>query len=616
MALPIIENSLYGLIQLETAAWSSPFTWVDRTAELAGGFNYAEGGRVGPPGQSQVDVGTLNATFSNAATIPLVGDLVRLRRYGTTEYAFTGYVRDVSQRIVFDNSVSLNTPITLTTINCADWIGYISQFQGIGVGSLSAGSGLNGYRWYNRIDGLNHIVDNTSSTSIIGTGPFVIGELSAIQDTDFVGSFAEHLDLLSNSTGVLYWATHNLPTNKTTGRTNLVIVKGASGTVKTFTDLTGSAGQLHYTEIDFLNSSNNVSNTIIVNNRVRFVPTDPEVTRIGGYNEENYVVVNNKKQPGVAIDGVQQAKDATSITTYGIRQSEVNANVAMQVAASGSFNLIVNPSVEYSDDGYSGIANSKVRRRQPSQDVNSFAAYDGSWAMRARQSTAAASTRITFSGGEADGIPVEGGTTYYIKGYAARGTVSRTDMIASITIEWFNDDEASISTSTTANTTLTTANTWYLVSGSAAAPATAVRATIRMSFARSGAGNISVGDRLWGDAFMLSKTTDAYFDGDTEWTATNAYVWTGGVGASPSYKLLNVIDDVANRFIAQYSTTSLRATRIRWNAQENLTAVSAITVGQQISLIYDGTTTTYRIVGIDGNVDPERYMIDYYLQKV
>jgi YD repeat-containing protein len=235
--------------------------------------------------------------------------------------------------------------------------------------------------------------------------------------------------------------------------------------------------------------------------------------------------------------------------------------------------------------------------------------------MRARQSTAAASTRITFSGGEADGIPVVGGTTYYIKGYAARGTVSRTDMISSMTIEWFNDDEASISTSTTANTNLTTANTWYLVSGSAAAPATAVRATIRMSYARSGGGNISVGDRLWGDAFSLSTSTASYFDGDFPTSTTYLYGWTGGVGTSPSYRVDNTVDDLAQDILTKYSTTSMRVTRIRWNAQEQLSSIPALSVGKSISLIYKGTTTTHRIVGIDASIDPERYMIDYYLIK-
>jgi hypothetical protein len=44
--------------------------------------------------------------------------------------------------------------------------------------------------------------------------------------------------------------------------------------------------------------------------------------------------------------------------------------------------------------------------------------------------------------------------------------------------------------------------------------------------------------------------------------------------------------------------------------------VSALAVGSTTAITYAGTTTTHRIVGIDGNVSPDRYMIDYYLEKV
>jgi hypothetical protein len=408
-----------------------------------------------------------------------------------------------------------------------------------------------------------------------------------------------------------------LPTNITTGRNSLIygnLTDNVQSSGKTFTDVAGSAGQLHYTEIDFENSTANVANNIVLNNRSRFYVEAAEVTKIGGFNEENFVVVNNANVTGIGRDVTQEAIDSTSVTTYGVRRAELETNISYWWA-SGVFNLVVNPSVEYSDDGYSGIANAKVRRREPLKDANPFSAYKGLWAMRARQSTAAASTRISFSGGEADGIPVVAGTTYYIKGYAARGTVSRTDMISSMTIEWFNDDETSISTSTTSNTTLTTANTWYLVSGSATAPANAVRATIRMSYARSGGGNISVGDRLWADAFSLSRSTASYFDGDFPTSTTYLYGWTGGVGTSPSYRVSNAVDDLAQDILTKYSTTSMRVTRIRWNAQEQLSAIPALSVGKSISLIYKNTTTTYRIVGIDASIDPERYMIDYYLVK-
>jgi len=623
MALPIIEQPLYGEILIETAPWASPFVWTNRTAELVAGLTYSEGGRVGQPGESPVEVGTLNATFKDMSSVPNVGALVRISFSRVSGYAFTGYVQDVSQRIVFDDSVSYNTPITLTTLNCLDWVGYISQFQAVGAGGNQPSTGAidtdSQYRWYDRVAALNKIIDPTYSTEIIDIPPYVTNEKMLVGDTDFVGSIAEHLDLLVNTTGIRWNGSHLLPTNTTTGRTGLIeIDRNASPSiVKTFTDVAGSAGQLHYTEIDFENSTQNVANTIVVENRVRFNVPDVEVTKIGGFNEENYMIINSTNVVGVAVNGTEQKSDATSITSYGNRQSVIQTNAGMPVSSSGSFNLIANPSVEYSDDGYSGDGNIRARRRQPSQDANPFAAYNGLWAIRSRQRTANNAAVVTYSGGESDGIPVVAGTTYYLTGRAARGVTSRTDARFQMQINWYDENETIISTITSGSTvTLTTTNTWYSNSISGAAPAGAVRATVAVRFTRPGALLHQVGDLLWADALILSKTTDAYFDGDTPWDATNAYIWTGGVGSSPSYKLLNYVDDLADEFLAQYSTTSNRATRIRWNAQESLTSVPTLQCGRDISLIFDGTTTSYRIIGINATIDPERYMIDYYLRKL
>lgn len=618
--MPIREKFLYGLIQLETAAWAASFTWVDRTADIVGGISYSLGGRPAPPGQSQVDVGNLTVTFRNAATVPVVGDAVRLRRYGTSEYGFTGYVQDVSQRIVFDDTVKLSTPVTLTTIRCADWVGYISQFNAVGAGTSSTTNDSD-YRWDIRIGGLNKIVDATGSTNMIDSvSPYTVTGYF-LGDTDLVDSFPNHLDLICNSNPRVYWYPNNvIPTNITTGRTSLISIRElttAPSTGKTFTDLVGSSGQLHYTEIDLENSSQNVANTIVVNNRVRLHVVDVEVTRIGGFNEENYMVINNTPTVGVAIETTQEKTDSTSITTYGVRRSEFETNASLKPSTSVIYNFICNPSVEYSDDGYTrNNTNCVVRRRQPLDDANPFSSYSGTWAMRLRQTTASPNARILYSGGEADGIPVVAGTTYYFKWYAARGTVSRTDMRANLAIRWYDDSETLLSTSTGISATLTTANTWYLVSTAQTAPANAVRATVEMLFERSGGANITVGDRLWADGLSMAKSNiGTFFDGDYATTASNIYGWTGGLGSSPSFKTVNPVDDIAAGFLTRYSTTSMRVTRIRWNAQEDLTAISSLTVGKTISLIYKSTTTTYRIVGIDGNVDPSRYMIDYYLIK-
>jgi hypothetical protein len=313
------------------------------------------------------------------------------------------------------------------------------------------------------------------------------------------------------------------------------------------------------------------------------------------------------------VDITQKRTNATSITTYGVRQTEFDINAG--VSTSVVYNLAANPSIEYSDDGYSGTANQKVRRRKPSLDVNPFTAYSGQWSIRSRVTAASGSAQILFSGGESDGTPANPATTYYFNAQALRGTVSQANTRAYAQIRWIDEEEVEISRVDGTKVNLTTANTWYQVAVSAVAPAGTNRAILVIFYERA-SGNIQRTDMLWADGYYFSKTNGTYFDGDFPLTVDYAYGWTGGVGSSPSWRVNNYVDDMADVFLAAYATTSMRVERIRWNAQENLSAVSSLSVGKSISLVYGGTTTTYRIIGIDGTVDPDRYMIDYYLVKV
>ena len=621
MALPIIEEPLYGQITLETSAWASPFSWVDRTADLVQGFNYAQGGRVGLPGYSSVDVGTLNATFKNVATAPLVGDLVRLRRTATSEYAFIGYVQDVSQRVVFDNSVALNNPVVLTTINCLDWVGYISQFQAIGVGGLAVTTYAKEtyYSYKSRARALNNIIDATNATQLIAFD--AAAATSIIGDTDAVATLSDHLDLAA-ATQNLYWYGNNvLPTNKTTGRTGLITIRPlttAPSSAKTFTDVLGSAGQLHYTEIDFESSSQNVANTIVVNNFsvITDISATKEVSKVGGGNKPNYNIVNGVEVVSVPYEINWSASDATSVTTYGNRASEVSTNLAGIVQ---DLNLIGNPSLEYSDEGYT-TQQTRIARRKPIDNSTSFSPYHGEWALRFRISAVATSPEIRYTGTEADGVPVVVGTNYMFQAAGARGTPNRADVRGRSFIRFIDESGATISTTFSAQQSFATAYVWAVMGVTVVAPATAERAILGIEFNRNSGGNFNAGDIFWGDGFLMRKSSSAtpitYFDGDTASDTSFDYLWTGELGLSPTFKVTNNLDDIATTFLARYATTSKRITRIRWNAQEDLTAVSALAVGSTTAITYAGTTTTHRIVGIDGNVSPDRYMIDYYLEKV
>lgn len=623
MALPIIERPLYNLITLETAAWSTPFTWVDRTSSIVNSVSYSEGGRLAAPGQTQVDVGTLTATFKNLSTAPLVGDLVRLRRAGTTEYAFTGYVENVSQQVVFDSTVSTSTPVVLTTIYCADWVGYVSQFQLEGIGGALPSTGAlvtsSIYEWEGRIAAIHKAIDATYATKMIGY-TYTAGNVG-MGDTDMVGTISHHLDLIAATDSVYWYGAHVLPTNKTTGRTGLVYLRDfstAPSSGKTFTDLVGTAGQLHYVEIDLESSSANVANTIVANNRARIAMTLEEVTQVGGFNQENYMVIAGVDTVGVPFDATWKDSDATSITTYGNRQAEVMTNVGFQ-ATSLKVNLLANPSVEYADTGWGG-SNLRVARRKPSENSTPFTAADGQWALRGRVSAAVASPSMGFGGSESDGVPVVAGRSYMAQAKAMRGVPNRTDVRARAYIQWFNEAGGVISTSFGSQVSLPGGYLWQTCTVAATAPAGAERANVGLDFNRSGGGNFTVGDIFWGDAFMLRRSASAtavtYFDGDTQWDTSNVYFWTGAVGLSPSFQANNDLDTTTGNILARYSTTGIEITRIRWNAQEDLASVSAMYVGSKISIVYKGTTTTHRIVGIDGNIDSERYMIDYYLEKV
>lgn len=631
MALPIVEQPLYGEIKVETSPWTASLTWTDRTADLVNGVNYSIGGRVGQPGSSPVDVGTLNATFKNMASVPNVGALIRISFSRVAGYAFVGYVQDVSQRIVFDDSISYNTPITLTTLNCLDWVGYVGQFQVIGVGGADYTTGVvetdSSYQWSNRIAALNLSVDATYATKMITA--YTVGGLQVrMGDTDFVGSIADHLDLVSRTAQTYWHSSLTIPTDITTGRDDLIVVRENASLVssgKTFTDVVGSAGQLHYTEIDFENSSQNVANNVTVNNRARLNIPDEEVTQIGGFGEENFLIINNQQVIGLGIEHSETRSDSTSITTYGQRLTAFESNRPMTaidlLSGFGDCNLVSNPSVEYSDDGYFNAAGATfvVRRGKPIEDTGgAFSAYSGEWAIRARVKAANALGEIRFQGSESDGTPVIAGRTYYMYCRSTRQTGTNADSRARAVVYWYDANENLISFTTGSQTALTTVGTWVSISsGAALAPAGAVRAILGIQYTRSGGGNLTVGSNYFLDAMSFNRTgISTYFDGDSETTTAYVYTWTGVVGGSPSYRVKNEIDTLAKTTLALYSSTSNRATRIRWNAQESLTSVPSLYVGSTISLVYAGTTTTYRIVGIDGNIDPERYMIDYYLTKV
>jgi hypothetical protein len=326
-------------------------------------------------------------------------------------------------------------------------------------------------------------------------------------------------------------------------------------------------------------------------------------------------VVNGVEVISAQYESTWTGSDATSVTTYGNRATEMSTNLAGLVE---DFNLVGNPSLEYGDDGWSTGAN-RMARRKPLDTSNPFDAYDGEWAVRYRLAGSATTPSFRYSGSENDGIPVVAGDSYMFQAAGARGLNTFANTRVRAYIEWQSASGSVISTVSGTRVTTTNAYQWYVSSVVGTAPANTERAIVGLEFDRT-SGSFSAGDQMWLDGALLRKSITAipvtYFDGDTPGTTASLFLWTGELGLSPSLRVTNNLDDTIATYLARYANTSNRITRIRWNAQEDMTAVGSMFVGSTIQVIYDGATTTHRIVGIDGNIDPERYMIDYYLEKV
>ena len=630
----IDETPLLGRIAVETATWTgSTYSWTDQTDTLISAV-YDEGGRLGTPGASMVDTGTLSAVYRNMATVPSIGSLIRIKRVGTTEYAFTGYIQDIGSRVTYDFSVS-TTPIVFTTLYCLDWVGLASQFQLLGIGGKTSSGAYSPdpgrHDLESRVYAMNRFIDSSGATVFVSNLSGSGG--TAIAATDKIGTLSDHLDLAAISTGAYWNATHALPTNPTTGRDGLVEIyratsSGSSG--KTFTDGAGLAGELHYTEIDLESSSRNIANSLVLNNRSFYEIQNPEIVTSGGVDSRKFVEIDGQKLNGFMLQTSWKEENSSSISTYGLRQTEIET--CLGVGTSKTViqypNLVPNPSWEYNSDGVFGT-NGKLRRVKPTEEPTPFSPDSGlgEWVMRNTITTAATTAVIGCDGTLSDGIRAVAGQTYYVFAKAYRGTPARADTRARIRIQFFDDQDNGLGVTTGPQTTVPAA-TWVEVNtgGLVTAPSGAVRCAVSVEFSRSGGGNFSVGDRYYADGFFLwnrlilapfiPSTTPTYFDGDTPADNTYLYFWTGSPGASPSYREPNLVDTRAVAILNQYATTSNRVTRIRWNAQEDLTSVAALRVGRSVVIKNNGNTETYRIIGISGDLSRSRYVIDYYLVKI
>ena len=219
-------------------------------------------------------------------------------------------------------------------------------------------------------------------------------------------------------------------------------------------------------------------------------------------------------------------------------------------------------------------------------------------------------------------LEVTAGLKYRFDMSFASGDLSSALTQSQLQILWKDAHQVLLATSSSGNLALNVPRTWVRGGLLATAPANAKFAELRWLFKRSDGANLTLGSHYWATAAMFYEIPSTgtpvanYFSGATPQTAANLFIWEGAPHASDSLMYDNELDDLATDILTANASTSVQVRSLRWNAAESLTSLDALNITKTIGVRYDGVTETYRIVGLNYEIDPERFMVDIQVKKV
>jgi hypothetical protein len=569
----IEEASLYADLHVETSPAAATAVWTDHIATVRD-VSLTRGGQEPFIGVNNVETGSGTISLvDNTATIE-PGYWVKVRYQSTIIWA--GFVQDVNTTFTFIDGVTYQ----VKTLVVLDWVAWISQWS-FDEYQNTAGWWLRSAYINLQIDpsGLNKpLVEYPTGTSMSWAFPKIVGQMNV----------GEVLDLLANSvTGGFWKANLAVPTGSTSGIDSLVSLYnvpsgfGSCGTLVDGTQTSSTLSDVNYVDIEMAKQTSAVVNNVIVSNTFDNAGT-PIVTQY-------------------------QRSDATSVATYGSRLATIDTSVV----TSQVVNMSSWPSFEGRD--YSGSsANFFTSVEQPALDQGgAWAAYSGTNALRAYNT---AGTGTNTSQGNDERISVIPGTTYYMIAYGA--TTGTTSIRGRARIDWYNEANTLISTTFGAFTSFTSVKTWYKLTTSGAAPATASSARAIVYFDRGGTLTFPVTTKLWVDGvyFGITNVTD-WFDGNTTDTSTLLYDWYGEPNLSQSFRMTNHLHTLAGDFLTDNKNPKYSPLSVRINSQAKLSVTSTYDLYKTVNIWRAGHRWTAYITGINHeiSINPDgttRWMIE------
>lgn len=422
-----------------------------------------------------------------------------------------------------------------------------------------------------------------------------------VQDNLLTGTLVDHFDLATQSVGAYWWVDKK-------NVTQFAQDFDYSLPICTFSDVIAD-GNLYYTNIETSFDTTAVINDITLEN-IGVRPATSESEAFNSYSVE------------------WQQSDSTSVDEWGARNYNFTTNLR---TAELKLNALPNPHFAYNSDNIaSPNSNTSWTRALLSDMTTGATRYITSGATQPASNIGNYIGVITCSAlktglalihtgneqqeGGYGAFPVRPSTQYTASSYV-RGGVGQSSMTASVQIRWFDIDGITISLSSGTATTLSS-TAWARRTVTATSPANAYSANLIVFFAFSGTNN--TGNRYFatGSQMELGSSATTWFSGDTPDDTSYFYEWESTPGESRSFQLENVIDTRTTELLAQFADPIVRVNSLRWNTAQNPIVATNLDIGSLIVITFKGTTGTYRVVGINHDITPERWMMTLQVAKV
>lgn len=422
-----------------------------------------------------------------------------------------------------------------------------------------------------------------------------------VQDNQLTGTLVDHFDLATQSVGAAWWVDKNNVTQFAQDF-DYVLPSG------TFSDVVAD-GNIYYNNISTSYDTANIINQITLDN------IGSRRTTGGSDRFEEY-------------DVSWSDSDSTSVADWGARKIDLTTNLLTEVSG---YNWMPNPGLVISDFGLlSGNANLELVRAELATNSSGATGYltagtaqpvSGVGGYVARGRVTAQQATVIFIHGGANNVastpnfPVIPSTQYTASTYLRAGVGHSTSLNGRADIRWYTDAGVTISTSNGTSSTVTSTG-WSRKSVTATAPANAAFGVVFSTFVYGGANN--TGFRYYATAVQMetAATASAWFSGDSADDLNYLYEWEGIANESRSIRYSNVIDTRTAELLTDFANPQITVQSLRWNTAQNPIVATNLDIGSLVVITFKGTTDTYRVVGINHDINPERWMMDLQVAKV